>query len=106
MQSVRASIKRLNKQKHKVSCHYLIDRQGKIFQMVPDNKNCLACRKIKWKNLKILNDHSIGIELVNKGHKFGYQKFSKKQINALVKLCIKIKKNIKLKIVLYWDIQI
>ena len=97
MQSVRASIQRLTSMKHKVSCHYLIDRQGKIFQMVEDTKIAWHAGKSRWKKLKNLNDHSIGIELANKGHKLGYQKFSKKQINALVKLCTRLKRKYKIK---------
>ena len=41
---------------------------------------------LNGKNLKILNKNSIGIELVNKGHQFGYQNFSKKQIKSLNKI--------------------
>ena len=97
MQSMRASIKRLVSTKHKVSCHYLISRAGKIFQMVEDNKVAWHAGKSKWGKLENLNNNSIGIELVNKGHKFGYQKFSVKQINVLVKLCIRLKKKYKIK---------
>mgnify|MGYP000196282610 CR=1 FL=1 len=97
MQSMRASIKRLTSIKHKVSCHYLINRQGKIFQMVEDRKIAWHAGKSKWGKLKNLNSNSIGIELVNKGHKFGYQKFSRKQISALVKLCFKLKIKYKIK---------
>ena len=97
MQSMRASIKRLVSAKHKVSCHYLISREGKIFQMVNDNKVAWHAGKSKWGSLENLNYNSIGIELVNKGHKFGYQKFSVKQINVLVKLCIRLKKKYKIK---------
>ena len=97
MQSMRASIKRLVSTKHKVSCHYLISRAGKIFQMVEDNKVAWHAGKSKWGKLENLNNNSIGIELVNNGHKFGYQKFSGRQINALVKLCIKLKKKYKIK---------
>jgi len=97
MQSMRASIKRLTSIKHKVSCHYLIGRNGKIFQMVEDNKIAWHAGKSKWGKLKNLNNNSIGIELVNKGHQLGYQKFSRKQINALIKLCIKLKKKYKIK---------
>ena len=97
MQSVRASIKRLTSIKHKVSCHYLIDRQGKTFQMVEDTKIAWHAGKSRWKKLKNLNDRSIGIELANKGHKLGYQKFSRKQINALVALCIRLKRKYKIK---------
>ena len=97
MQSVRASINRLTNPKHKVSCHYLIDRKGKIFQMVEDDKIAWHAGKSKWQKLTNLNNSSIGIELVNKGHRFGYQKFPRKQINILAKLCIKLRKKYKIK---------
>ena len=97
MQSVRASINRLTNSKHKVSCHYLIDRNGKTFQMVADNKIAWHAGKSKWGKLENLNNNSIGIELENKGHRFGYQQFSKKQINVLVKLCVKLKKRYRIK---------
>ena len=97
MQSMRASIKRLLSIKHKVSCHYLISRAGKIFQMVDDNKVAWHAGKSKWGQIENLNYSSIGIELVNNGHKFGYQKFSGRQINALVELCLKLKKKYKIK---------
>ena len=80
MQSVRASIKRLTSMKHKVSCHYLIDRQGKFFKWLKIQKIAWHAGKSRWKKLKNLNDHSIGIELANKGHKLGYQKFSKNKL--------------------------
>ena len=44
--------------------------------MVKDNKVAWHAGKSKWKNFKNLNENSIGIELVNKGHEFGYQNFS------------------------------
>ena len=46
--------------------------------------------KSGWKNFKFLNKFSIGIELVNPGHDFGYRKFSKKQIYTLKKISKKI----------------
>ena len=97
MQSARVSIKRLTSPKHKVSCHYLINREGKVFRMVEDNRVAWHAGKSKWGKFVNLNDKSIGIELVNKGHKFGYQKFSKKQISALIQLCIKLKKKYRIK---------
>ena len=45
-----------------------------------------------------LNKNSIGIELVNKGHEFGYEKFTKIQIEKLVIICKYLKKNTRLKI--------
>jgi len=92
MQSMRVAIKRLLATKHKVSCHYLISREGKIFHMVEDNRIAWHAGKSKWGKFTNINDKSIGIELVNRGHKFGYQKFSRKQIGALIKLCTQLKR--------------
>ena len=80
MQSRIESLKRLTNQRFKVSCHYFIDRKGKILRIVDDNKIAWHAGKSKWKNFSNLNKNSIGIELVNKGHRFGYEKFSKIQI--------------------------
>ena len=92
MQSEIESIKRLKNPKYKVSCHYLINRKGKIIQMVNDKNIAWHAGKSKWKKYINLNNNSLGIELVNKGHQFGYQNFSTKQINSLIKLCKKLKK--------------
>ena len=80
MQSEIESIKRLKNPVSKVSCHYLVNRKGKVSQMVGEDKIAWHAGKSKWKNFNNLNKNSIGIELVNKGHKFGYQKFTKIQI--------------------------
>ena len=97
MQSVRACIKRLTSIKSKVSTHYLIDRKGKIISMVDDKNTAWHAGRSKWKNFTNLNRHSIGIELVNKGHQFGYENFSKKQISKLILLCKFLIKKYKIK---------
>ena len=97
MQSRIESIKRLLNSKHKVSCHYLIDRKGKILKMVDNNKVAWHAGKSKWKNYNNLNKYSIGIELVNKGHELGYEKFTTPQVNNLIKLCKNLKKKYKIK---------
>ena len=97
MQSEIESINRLKNPKYKVSCHYLINRKGDIFQMVEDRKIAWHAGKSRWKKFVNLNDNSIGIELVNKGHQFGYQNFSMKQIKSLTLLCKNLKKKYSLK---------
>ena len=92
MQSEIESLKRLLDPQSKVSSHYLINRKGKIIQMVKEKNIAWHAGKSKWKKFKNLNKYSIGIELVNKGHQFGYQNFSQKQISSLIKLCKKLKK--------------
>ena len=97
MQSEIESIDRLKNPKSKVSCHYLISRKGIITQMVKDKFAAWHAGKSKWKKFTNLNNNSIGIELVNRGHQFGYQNFSNKQINNLIKLCKKLKKKYSIK---------
>jgi N-acetylmuramoyl-L-alanine amidase len=92
MQSTIESIERLKDIKSKVSCHYLINKKGNIVQMVQENKIAWHAGKSKWKNFRNLNKNSIGIELVNKGHEFGYENFPILQINSLITLCKKLKK--------------
>tara|TARA_B110000971_G_C19935124_1_gene465991 strand:+ start:343 stop:1071 length:729 start_codon:yes stop_codon:yes gene_type:complete len=97
MQSERACIKRLIDSKSKVSTHYLIDRKGKIIKMVDEKNTAWHAGRSKWKNFTNLNRYSIGIELVNKGHQFGYENFSKKQISQLSLLCKFLIKKYKIK---------
>ena len=97
MQSRIASIKRLSSVKSKVSCHYLLDRKGQILKMVDEDKVAWHAGKSKWKSFINLNKYSIGIELVNKGHDFGYESFTNLQIKRLVELCLKLKKKYKIK---------
>ncbi len=97
MQSKIASIKRLMSTRYQVSCHFFIDRKGRIKRMVDENKIAWHAGKSKWKNFNNLNKNSIGIELVNKGHKHGYEIFPNSQIKNLIKLCLHLKKKYKIK---------
>ena len=97
MQSEIESLKRLKSRTSKVSCHYLINRKGHIIQLVKDENIAWHAGKSKWKKFINLNENSIVIELVNKGHKFGYQKFTKNQIKNLIILCKYLKKKFKIK---------
>ena len=97
MQSERESIKKLCNPNFKVSSHYLINRRGKIFSLVQNRYVAWHAGKSCWGRHKNLNKNSIGIELVNKGHQFGYTSFKKKQISSLVNLCKKLIKKYKIK---------
>ena len=97
MQSERESLKKLTNPRSKVSCHYLINRKGEIINLVKEQNIAWHAGKSKWGNYVNLNKNSIGIELVNKGHQYGYQKFTRPQINKLVKLCKKIKRKYNIK---------
>ena len=80
------AINRLTNIQSEVSSHYLIKNDGKILTLVPDLYIAWHAGKSSWKNCKSLNQNSIGIEITNPGHEFGYKKFSKKQIFSLLKL--------------------
>ena len=97
MQSEIESIYRLKNPKSKVSCHFLINLKGEVIQMVKENKVAWHAGKSKWKKYTNLNNHSIGIELVNKGHRFGYRSFPKRQIKSLISLCKTLKSSYKIR---------
>ena len=80
------AIKKLTKIQSEVSSHYLIKNNGNIIILVPDLYIAWHAGKSSWKNYKSLNQNSIGIEISNPGHEFGYKKFSKKQISSLLQL--------------------
>jgi len=87
MQSERESMFRLCNPKSKVSSHFVINKNGKIYRLIQDYHIAWHAGKSCWGKYKNLNKNSIGIELVNKGHKFGYTNFKKKQILSLIKIC-------------------
>ncbi len=97
MQSERESIERLTSSSSKVSCHYLINRSGKVFRLVEDKNMAWHAGKSMWGKYKNLNKNSIGIELVNKGHRYGYQAFTRIQIKRLVELCKYLKRKYRIK---------
>ena len=92
MRSLQSAVERLTSKKYEVSSHYLIGRTGKILQLVKDNNIAWHAGISNWFNFKNLNKTSIGIELENKGHQYGYQNFSNKQINQLIKILEILKK--------------
>ena len=97
MQSERESLNRLTNPKSKVSSHFFINQKGKIFRLVNDNQIAWHAGKSCWGKYKNLNKNSIGIELVNKGHRFGYSNFKKKQLTSLFKICKSLVKKYKIK---------
>ena len=86
MKNEQESIKLLTNIKSSVSCHYYIDRKGKIIIMVPDLYIAWHAGKSSWKNTKSLNKSSIGIEISNPGHEHGYKNFTDKQFISLKKI--------------------
>ena len=97
MQSERESIMRLCNPKYKVSSHFVINQNGKIYRLIQDDQTAWHAGKSCWGKYKNLNKNSIGIELVNKGHEFDYTNFKKKQLSSLIKICKILIKKYKIK---------
>jgi N-acetylmuramoyl-L-alanine amidase len=86
MQDAAAAIARLSDPDAKVSCHYLIAEDGQVVRMVPEERRAWHAGKSHWRGITDVNSASIGIELVNPGHEFGYRPFPKAQMDALIPL--------------------
>ncbi len=70
----------------KVSAHYVIEEDGRVFALVPEDKRAWHAGAGSWRGIADMNSASVGIELVNPGHAFGYRPFPAAQIAALVPL--------------------
>ena len=97
MRSLQSAVERLLSKTYEVSSHYLISRNGKIIQLVKDNNIAWHAGISNWFKFKNLNNNSIGIELENKGHQYGYQAFPSKQIVQLIKILKILKRKFKIK---------
>lgn len=70
----------------KVSAHYMIEEDGRLYQLVPEDKRAWHAGVSSWQGRDNINHTSIGIELVNPGHEFGYRHFPTAQIDRLLDL--------------------
>jgi N-acetylmuramoyl-L-alanine amidase len=91
MQDADTAVARLCDPDAKVSCHYLVHEDGRILRMVPEEKRAWHAGQSYWRGTSGINDVSIGIEIVNPGHEFGYRAFPEEQIDALIPLVADIK---------------
>lgn len=83
MKSAQEALARLCDPASQVSAHYMIDEEGKTFQLVEEKNRAWHAGESYWLGVKNLNDISISIELVNPGHEFGYCPFPSAQIVSL-----------------------
>jgi len=87
MQDGQSALDRLCAPRSRVSSHYLVFEDGRIVQMVEESRRAWHAGKSFWAGESDLNGCSIGIEIVNPGHDFGYPDFPKRQIAAVITLC-------------------
>ncbi|MGK6355540.1 N-acetylmuramoyl-L-alanine amidase [Sphingomonas sp. DT-207] len=91
METAQAAIDRLRDPEAKVSAHYLVDEDGAILRMVDEDKRAWHAGRSHWRGVTDVNSASIGIEIVNPGHEFGYRPFPAAQMSSLIPLVAEIK---------------
>ena len=87
MASAQASCELLCSSASGVSCHYLVDEDGSITQMVGEELRAWHAGVSSWKGETDTNSRSLGIEIQNPGHKLGYRDFPEIQMAAVIALC-------------------
>jgi N-acetylmuramoyl-L-alanine amidase len=87
MQTGEAALERLTSPDSKVSAHYVVFEDGRLVQCVPEDKRAWHAGVSYWAGEVDVNSRSIGIEIVNPGHEFGYPDFPRRQIAAVIALC-------------------
>lgn len=90
METGAAALDRMCDPAAEVSAHYMVEEDGKVFQLVNETKRAWHAGKSYWRGRSGLNACSIGIEIVNPGHEFGYRAFPQIQMDAVKDLCISI----------------
>jgi N-acetylmuramoyl-L-alanine amidase len=96
MKNLQSAYGRLISPLSDVSAHYLVSKEGKIYNLLCPRFKAWHAGKSQWRKDKNLNNNSIGIELENKGHDHGYTKFTSKQYGSLKELINFLKINYRL----------
>ena len=90
METGAAAVARLCDPQAKVSAHYTVDEDGTVYAHVPENRRAWHAGVSYWAGARDINARSIGIEIVNPGHEFGYRSFPERQVGAVIHLCKEI----------------
>lgn len=86
MESAGAALARLTDPEAGVSAHYVIDEDGTVWHLVAEEARAWHAGVASWRGAADINARSIGIELVNPGHEFGYRPFPEAQMTAVIVL--------------------
>lgn len=81
-----AALERLCGEAGRVSCHYFVGRDGRVVQMVAEERRAWHAGASYWRGESDSNSRSIGIEIANPGHEHGYPDFPDAQIEAVIAL--------------------
>ena len=86
MQTGEGALARLRDPEAKVSAHYVVEEDGRVFTLVAEERRAWHAGQSFWKGERDINGVSIGVEIVNPGHEFGYRPFPEDQVAALITL--------------------
>ena len=87
MPDVEGALARLCTAGTDVSAHYVVLEDGRVVQCVPEAKRAWHAGVASWAGEEDINSCSIGVEIVNRGHDWGYPDFPLRQIAAVIALC-------------------
>ncbi|HEX3485750.1 MAG TPA: N-acetylmuramoyl-L-alanine amidase [Micropepsaceae bacterium] len=90
MQTAAEAIARLCDPDAQVSAHYTVDEDGTVYAHVPEDSRAWHAGVSYWAGARDINARSIGIEIVNPGHAFGYRSFPDRQIEAVIALSLDV----------------
>lgn len=88
MRSGAEALERLLDPEAKVSAHYVVEEDGTIHALVPESRRAWHAGLSRWQGEADTNSRSVGIEIVNPGHEFGYRAFPERQMEAVIRLCL------------------
>lgn len=91
MQTGEGALERLRDPEAKVSSHYMVEEDGRVFRLVPEERRAWHAGRSFWKGKTDINSASIGVEIVNPGHEFGYRPFPDAQIASVIALVADIR---------------
>lgn len=86
-----SAIARLCDPEAKVSSHYVVEEDGTIHRLVDEARRAWHAGRSHWRGVTDVNSASVGIEIVNPGHEFGYREFPSEQVEAVARLVAEIK---------------
>ena len=91
MPDCQGAMDRMTSPEARVSAHYCIDEDGTVYRLVDEAKRAWHAGKSYWRGVTDVNSASVGIEIVNPGHEFGYRPFPDDQVAAVISLVSSIK---------------
>lgn len=90
MKTAQEAVDRLRDPEARVSSHYVVDEDGAVLRLVPEQRRAWHAGVSYWRGHENLNARSVGIEIVNPGHEWGYREFPVLQLAAVCDLCLSI----------------